>query len=288
MGAALRRGDGRERSGAHILAMASNRINRGILLELTKRPLEWTDNRQARITPAGREMLFVSSVIERWLQNAPGGALKIEDEEAEATIAALIDGWITTIVHLLAVEPLTLTELGRALDTMSREDVEAKVTAMSDVGLLEARPSKGEGATYAVTDWLREAIAPLGAAARCERRYSAEETPPVAPLDVEAAFLLTLPLLRLPADLSGHCRLVVELPDSEERPAAGAMAYIEDERIASCSTNLEGSADAWVIGSDHAWLEAVVEGMTEDLEFGGDGSLVRALLAGLHERLFGS
>jgi DNA-binding HxlR family transcriptional regulator len=268
--------------------MASNRINRGILRELTKRPVEWTENRQARITPAGREMLFVASVAESWLKKAPGGPLDIDDEKAEATIAALVDGWSSTIVHLLAAEPLTLTELGRALDTTSREDVEEKVAAMREVGLLEAQPSDGEGATYAVTDWLRESIAPLGAAARCERRHSAEETPPVAPLDVEAAFLLTLPLLRLPADLHGHCRLVVELPESEERPAAGAMACVEDGRIASCNVDLEGAADAWAIGSDHAWLEAVVDGNTTELATGGEKLLARALLAGLHERLFGT
>jgi hypothetical protein len=281
-------GDGEGRTGARILTMASNRINRGILRELTKRPVQWTQDRQARITPAGREMLFVANIVERWLANAPGGGIEIDAEEAEATIAALVYGWSSTIVHRLAARPLTLTELGRALDTTSAEDVEAMVGAMRDAGLLEARPGDGEGAAYAVTDWLRESIAPLGAAARCERRYSAAETPPVAPLDVEAGFLLTLPLLRLPAELSGECRLVVELPESTEGAAAGAMARVEDERIASVSPSLEGSADAWAIGTDRAWFEAVVEGMAEDLDFGGEEALARELVERLHMRLFGA
>jgi DNA-binding HxlR family transcriptional regulator len=266
--------------------MASNRINRRILRELSKRPIEWFDNRQAQVTPAGREMLFVSAIGESWAKKAPGGGLDPDSEQAEAAVAALIGGWTSTIVHRLAFEPLTLTELGRALDTMSREDVAANVATMKEAGLIEARPSDGEGAAYAVTDWLRHGIAPLAAAVRCERRWSAAETPPVAPLDVEAGFLLTLPMLRLPADLAGNCRLVVELPESEERPAAGVMAHVEDERIASCTTDLAGSADASVIGSDRVWLEAVIEGMAEDLEFGGEETLARELVEALHRRLF--
>jgi DNA-binding HxlR family transcriptional regulator len=275
-----------ERAGAQILAMASNRINRGILRELSKRPIEWFDNRQAQITPAGREMGFVGAIGESWAKKAPGGGLDPESDEAEAAVAVLIGGWTSTIVHRLAFEPLTLTELGRALDTMSREDVAVKVAAMKETGLLEARPGDGEGATYAVTDWLRHSIAPLAAAARCERRWSPDETPPVAPLDVEAALLLTLPMLRLPAGLAGHCRLVVELPESEERPATGVMARVEDQRITACTTDLAGNADASAIGTDRAWFEAVIEGMAEDLVFGGEEHLARELVEALHRRLF--
>jgi DNA-binding HxlR family transcriptional regulator len=281
-------GGNRERSGAQILAMASNRINRGILRELVKRPVEWAENREARITPAGREMLFVAAIAERWLRSGPGGGVDIETEQAETTIAALVGGWSSTIAHRLAAEPLTLPELARALDTTSREDVDAMVGAMKEAGLLEAQPSDGEGATYAVTDWLRESIAPLGAASRCERRHSAEETAPVAPQDVEASFLLTLPLLRLPIELAGRCRLVVELPESAERHVAGAMAHVEDGRIVSVSRCLEGGADASAVGTDRAWLEAVVEGMTEDLELGGEERLAHELLDSLHRRLFGA
>jgi DNA-binding HxlR family transcriptional regulator len=275
-----------ERAGAQILAMASNRINRGILRELSRQPIAWINNQQAQVTPAGREMGFVGAIGESWAKKAPDGGIDPNSDEAEEAAAVLIRGWTSTIVHRLAFEPLTLTELGRALDTMSREDVAANVAAMRDVGLLEARPNDGEGAAFAVTDWLRHAIAPLAAAVRCERRWSADETPPVAPLDVEAAFLLTLPLLRLPVDLAGECRLVVELPESEERPAAGVMARVEDQRIAACSTDLAGSAAASAIGTDRAWLEALIEGMAEDLEFGGEETLARELVEALHCCLF--
>jgi hypothetical protein len=157
---------------------------------------------------------------------------------------------------------------------------------MKGAGLLEARPSEGEGAAYAVTDWLRHGAAPLAAAASCERRHMAEDTPPVEPLDVESGLLLILPPVRLPAELAGHCRLVVELPESEERPAAGVMARVEGGRIVACTSDLAGSADASATGDLRAWFEAIIEGMAEDLRFGGEEALARELLEALHRRLF--
>jgi DNA-binding HxlR family transcriptional regulator len=266
--------------------MAANRINRGILRELTKGPIGWTGGRQAEITPAGFEMLFVTAIEEAWLKKAPGGAVELDSEEGQAAINALHEGWNSTAIHRLAAEPLTLTELGRTLDTMSREDVAATVEEMKGAGLLEAQPSDGEGAAYAVTDWLRHGIAPVAAAASCERRHLADDTPPVEPLDVEAGLLLILPLVHLPAELAGQCRLVVELPESEERPAAGAMVRVEGGRIVSCASDLEGSADASAMGDQRAWFEAIIEGMAEDLQFGGEETLARELLEALHRRLF--
>jgi DNA-binding HxlR family transcriptional regulator len=270
------------------LAMATDPVNRSILRTLSRRPVQWSQSHQAQLAPAGREGMFVGAIAESWVRKAPGGGLDPESEQGEAATAALIDGWTSTIVHRLAARPLTLTELGRALDTISREDVAAMVAAMREAGLLEAQPDDGEGAVYAVTDWLRHAIAPVAAAVRCERRHSPRQTPPVEPLDVEAAFLLTLPLLRLPADLAGRCRLAVELPESDEHPVVGVTASVEDERIASCASELSGDADASATGTDRAWLEAVIEGMAEDLEFDGDEALARELVEALHMCLFGS
>lgn len=279
-------GAGAQRAGAEILAITADKYNREVLRHLGNRPSAWGDERNLELTPAGYDVRFVSAIGERWTKLAPGGGLDPDSEQADAALTTLIGGWITTIVHRLAVEPMTLTELARALDTMSREDVDANVAAMTAAGLLEARPGDGEGATYAVTDWLRLAIAPVAAAVRCERCHSPEDTPPVTPIDVEAGFFLTLPLLRLRAGLAGSCRLLVELPEGDESRPVGVMARVEDQRITACTRNLEGDADAWVVGDQRAWLESVIEGMHEDLRFGGDEELARELVEALHVRLF--
>jgi DNA-binding HxlR family transcriptional regulator len=275
------------RAGARLLTMATSSIKREILRELSDRPLRWGPSREARITPAGREMLFVAFVAERWLQSAPAGPLPFDSDDGERAVAALVDGWSSTVVHALAVQPLTLRELERAIECLSRRALKRRLLAMQRAGQVEGRPNGGEGPTYAVTDWLRAGIAPLAAAARLERRNPSDEMAPIAPLDVEAAFLLTLPQLTLPVGLSGSCRLGVELDDHGGSRIVGATVRVENGRIASCAIGLEESADAWAIASAGDWLDTVIEPDAKFVRSGGDRHLARALLGGLHQTLFG-
>jgi hypothetical protein len=157
--------------------------------------------------------------------------------------------------------------------------------AMQDAGQVEACPDEGEGAVYAVTDWLRAGIAPLAVAARLERRDPKEGMAPLESLDVEAGFLLTLPLLELPRELSGTCRLGVNLEDGEG--LAGVTVRIEEGRIASCAMGLDGEADAWAVAFAGDWLDTVIEPDAKRVRTGGDRWLARALLDALHGTLFG-
>jgi DNA-binding HxlR family transcriptional regulator len=251
-------------------------------------PTENFEDRKFRISPAGRETLVVIAAIDCWLANAPGGRLSLAvHREAHVPFEILLDGWNSGIVTALAPGPLSSTELGLAIDTLSRISLREKLAKLTEAGLLEARPPAGEGSIYAVTDWLREAVGPLLVGVRAEMRNAGRETTPDAPDAIEAVFLLALPLLELPAELSGHCRLLVDLPESEESRAAGTMIQVEDGRIASCSVDLEGSADSWAIGPGTAWLEAAIDGRTGEIEFGGEERLARAVLAALHSRLPG-
>jgi DNA-binding HxlR family transcriptional regulator len=272
------------RAGAHLLAMATNRINRGILRQLTDRNLAWGPGQEARITPTGRRVLFVSFVAERWLQSAPDGPIDFESDVAEETTDALVQGWSAALMHALAREPMTLHELDHAIDGIRRRELKRRLLAMRSTGLVEARPSEGEGALYAVTDWLRYAIAPLAAAARLERHDPKEGMAPIDSLDVEAAFLLTLPLLELPAEVSGSCRLGVEVDGGG---LAGATARIEAGRVASCVVRVEDPADAWAIADPDDWLDTVIEPDAKRVATGGDRLLARLLLNGLHKTLFG-
>lgn len=276
-----------ERSGTRILTMAANSINRHILRELSDGPLQMdVGGVEAKITPQGEELLFIAFVLERWLQNAPEEPLPFGSVQAKAAITSVVDGWGTTMVHAFSLKPMTLTELEQAIGVLSRSSLRRRLGRMVDVGLLETRPP-GEGGLYVVTDWMREAIAPLAAAARWERRNAADDTAPIAHLDVEAAFMLTLPLLELSSDLSGTCLMAARIPDDEERPLAGAMVGVEGGRVASCDVCLEGEAEASTIGEAPAWLDAVIEGDPDGIEVKGDERLARALLDGLHETLFG-
>lgn len=240
------------------------------------------------LEPPGRELLSVLQALEHWLERAPDQPLAFGTPEAKAATKALIEGWSSTMLRALAAGPLSLTELDGVINGLNYPSLERRLAAMRLAGQVEARRGKGNGTPYSVTDWLRQGIAPLAAAARWERRHLPDDSAPVTRTDVEAAFLLTLPLLRLPAELSGACRMGVEIGNGQKRRLAGAMAYVDGTRVASCNVRLERDADAWATGSVAAWLQAVVRSDIEQLELGGDQRLARAVVKGLHATLFES
>jgi DNA-binding HxlR family transcriptional regulator len=239
------------------------------------------------LTDAGRDLLAVVTALEDWLSRAPGGSLDLGSDAAKAATKALAEGWSTTMLRALAAGPLSLTELDRVIAPLSYPALERRLGAMRLAGQVEARAGNGRGTPYAVTEWLRQGVAPLIAATRWERRHRSEHAPPVTPIDTETAFLLATPLLRLPEDLSGSCRMAVEIPNCRTRHLAGVLIDVRDGRIASCATRLRGSPDAWASGPAEAWLAALIEADSDGLELGGDGRLARTFVDRLHGALFG-
>jgi DNA-binding HxlR family transcriptional regulator len=240
------------------------------------------------LTAAGRDLLFVADVLERWLERAPDGPLALGENAAKAAIKALAEGWSTTMLRVLAAGPLSLTELDGIITSLSYPALERRLAAMRLASLVKARASDGRGTPCGVTNWLRQGVAPLASAIRWERRHLPRDTAPIARLDIEAAFLLALPLLRLPSDVSGSCRMAAEMANGGERRLAGAMIELRNGKIASCATQLRGDPDAWALGSAPAWLDALIARDADRLELGGDCQLASALVDALHQVLFAS
>lgn len=237
-----------------------------------------------RITAEGEEILFTAFIVERWLRNSPKGPLELGVDEAGQALASLVCNWSGTVIHGLAPEPLTMAELSRVVTPLSRPVLEEHVEAMVRAGQVEARrDAKGE-TRYWVTDWLREGIAPLAAAARLERHYPSGDTLPPDALDIGASFFLTLPMLRLSADVSGSCRLGVKL---SEGGVAGVTAQVGQGRVLSTELELDERADAWASGSAVDWLDTLVAPEVERIDIRGERHLADAVIAGLHEILFG-
>jgi DNA-binding HxlR family transcriptional regulator len=235
----------------------------------------------------GRELRFVATTLEGWLGNAPEEPLPYGSEAARAATKALVDGWSSTILGALAANPLTLPELDRLIAPLSPSSLERRLAAMRGTGLIEARPGGNSGGPYTVSEWARLGIAPLAAAIRWERNHLPHATPPIAPTDAEAGFLLAIPLLSLPAELSGTCRLGVEFADGGDPCLVGVTVEVEKGRIASCTTRLESSPGAWATGPAAAWLRTAIEADPTRLAVGGDRRLVHGLVDGLNRTLFG-
>jgi DNA-binding HxlR family transcriptional regulator len=238
------------------------------------------------LTGPGREMLDVARALEGWLDRAPDGPLQLGGNAAKAAIKALAEGWSTTMLRALAARPLSLTELDRVIAPHSYPTLERRLSALRLAGLAEARESNGRGTPYAVSHWLRQGITPLVSAVRWERRHLGDVTAPLAAIDIEAMFLLAVPLLRPPSELAGSCRMGAEVQNGRKSRLAGVVMGVEGGTVVTCSTNLSGRCDGWALGSVSAWLAAVVEADFDGLELGGNCGLARGLLSALNASLF--
>jgi DNA-binding HxlR family transcriptional regulator len=257
----------------------------GVLIR--RRQNDFPGSLDFELTDVGSELWGVARVLGAWLEAAPEGPLPLGSSSAKSAVRALVEGWGTSIVRALAARPLSLTELNGLISSLSYPSLERRLGAMRLAGQIERTPARGRGTPYAVTDWLRRSIAPLGAAARWERMNVATETVPIKRLDAEAAFLLAIPLLQLPQELSGTCRLAVEVGTSNGDRLAGVLVGVEEGRVTSCVASVQGHAEAWASGSPSTWLRAVIEQDAGRLEVGGDCDLARGLVDGLHGALFG-
>jgi DNA-binding HxlR family transcriptional regulator len=245
------------------------------------------------LTEIGRAVLLAADALEAWLARAPQGPISLGSEPAKAAIRALVGGWGSTMLRALAARPLSLTELDGLIPDLSYPGIERRLAAMRAARQVEQARGRGGARPYVVTPWLRQAVAPLAVAGRCECRYLADEAEVLTRIDVEAAFLLAVPLVKLPDERSGACLLAVDTSASEpgaeagERRPAGVRVAVEGGRVTSCVSKLEAEPDTWALGTVETWLDALIDGRLDGLRIGGgDPDLVRSLVAGLHDSLY--
>jgi DNA-binding HxlR family transcriptional regulator len=226
------------------------------------------------ITPSGEALLKVGGILEEWLSESPDGAVELGTTAAKSTVGALVEGWSTNIIRALAAKPLSLTQLNRLIPKVSYPSLERRLAGLRLAGLVEPQPGEGRGTPYRVTRWLQRGVVPIAVAATWERKYLADSTSPIGRLDVEAAFLLAIPLMELPKDLTGKCRLAVEVRGGTSPIFAGVLVCIEEGRVVSCSSRLENEAEGWASGTPLEWLRRMDGHGNEGLEVGGDVGLV--------------
>lgn len=242
------------------------------------------------LSPAGEEMLRVAETIEAWLAQCPSGPLAVDSKEAKVAIKALAGGWGSTLMRAVVSRPVTLTELSDLIPDVSYPALERRVAWMKTTGQIEAVESEGRGTPYVVTDWLRRSVAPICAAGRCERRHMEGEAARATSVEVEAAFLLVLPLVTLPPEANGSCFLAVQVEVDEPGRGpgpAGVRVEVAAGEIRSFLPRVEPNPSNWATGDSTAWLALVLEGQIDDLHIGGaDPQLALDLVEGIHLALF--
>jgi DNA-binding HxlR family transcriptional regulator len=243
------------------------------------------------LTEVGRGVLAVAEIVEAWLGRAPQGPIALGSEPAKGAIRALVGGWGSMMLRALAARPLSLTELSSVIGDHSYPALERRLSAMRAARQVEPRPNGDRGAKpYGVTNWTRQAVAPLAAAGRCECEHLAEATDPLTRIDIEAAFLLSVPLVDLGVTRAGSCLLAVDTGIVRNAEAsdrlAGVYVKVEEGGIISCSSRLEQDPRTWAVGSTGAWIDAILGGNRDRLRLGGeDPEIADELIGRLHGSL---
>ncbi|HEU4739093.1 MAG TPA: winged helix-turn-helix transcriptional regulator [Solirubrobacterales bacterium] len=235
------------------------------------------------LTAAGQALIAVADVLEEWLQAAPHGQLTIGSVAAKSATKALVGGWSANIVRALAARSLTLTELNFLIPKISYPSLERRLGAMRLANLIEAQPSNGRGVPYQATEWLHRAVLPLTAAIAWEQQHLREPEAKIGGIDAEAAFLLAIPLISLGSDVTGKCRLSMEVRSGTEPAFAGVVIGVEAGKVTSCSARLKGHAEASASGTPGAWIRQLAAATEPhlELEMSGDSALARAVVEAL-------
>ncbi len=243
------------------------------------------------LTDVGMGILAVADLVEVWLTRAPQGSIALGSESAKSAIRALIGGWGSTMLRALAARPMSLTELSGVIGKLSYPALERRLSAMRASRQVEPWPNGGRGAKpFAVTDWTRQAVGPLVAAGRCECMHLPEITEPLTRIDIEAAFLLAVPLVDLQINRSGSCLLAVDTGSIAGRGFKGRIAgvhvEVEEGSVVSCVSRIEQEPSAWALGTVETWVDAILEGKSDRLRIGGDiTGLARPVIEALHTAL---
>jgi DNA-binding HxlR family transcriptional regulator len=250
------------------------------LLERRRRQ-EFPATAEYSITPAGDSLLEVAGLLREWLSEAPDGPIPFGGVAGKSRTKALIGGWSSSIMRAVAARSLSLTELSMVIPRGNYPSLARKLAAMRSAKLVEPQPGgDGRGTPYGATEWLRRAVIPLAAAIAWETKFIPSQTAALGPRDVEAAFLLAIPLISLGPEISGTCRLAVELRGAD-LSYAGVFVSIDEGRVVSCSSNLKGDAHASASGSSVAWMRQMNGGSKDRLDVSGNRSLAESVVAAL-------
>lgn len=238
------------------------------------------------LTEAGRELLPVADTLEQWLQHAPGGPISLDDEAARGLIRVLTASWDSMMVRALAERPLTLNDISAGIRDLSYPALKRRLAKLRTTRLVQPTGADNTAA-YAASDWLRFAVVPLAIAGRWERKHDVDAEP-ISDVEVEAAFLLALPFVEL-GETSGSCTLAALT--GENRGADGSLAgvaiEVEDGKVVSATAESQVKPTTWALGTVDDWLEAVLEGRSENLRVrGAQPDLPLEIVEALHQKLF--
>lgn len=245
------------------------------------------------LTAAGLALLELSTALEDWISRGPLGSSPLPDLPARRAIRALAGGWDSTIVMALATSPHSLHQLGNRIPGLSYPILKRRLAGLRSAGLVSAGSHEDDRRSqlHRPSPWLRAAVGPLSVASLWEEDHITASTERMTWDDIEAAFLLTLPLIELSDKVSGQCVLATPAPpkfDTLRSPKVAAVTVaVERGKVVSCGAGMPVYPGTWALGSPRSWLEVTINGRIGRLRVHGTATAVaREVSRGISRALF--
>jgi DNA-binding HxlR family transcriptional regulator len=194
-------------------------------------------------------------------------------------------GFVTKLSH----EPQTLTQLAGGPHGLTFHQVTRRMRLFSDAGLLLARPPRGHGRKYELTEHGRRRMALIVSLGRWRHRHVLTGEP-TGLTETEMASILrsVLPLVVIPAFAGMSFSFGVASPMDKygHRTVEALQGTIGRDGTIRCDQPHEVEVDGSAAGTMNTWLSALLDGNRGRMRSGGNLPLIDACLTQLNEVLW--
>jgi len=197
--------------------------------------------------------------------------------------------WGLGFVEKLSHEPQTLTQLAGGPHGLTFHQVTRRMRLFSDAGLLLARPPRGSGRQYELTEHGRRRMALIVSLGRWRHRHVVTGEP-TGLTETEMASVLrsTLPLIVIPAFVGMSFNFGVASPMDKygHRTVEALQGTVGRDGTIRCDLPHETDVDGSAAGTMNTWLSALLDGNRGRMRSSGNLPLLDACLSQLNEVLW--
>jgi DNA-binding HxlR family transcriptional regulator len=236
--------------------------------------------------PCGTDLYgLVNRFADASLTRLPDGRI---DAHAWASLGLLADLWETGMVEELSCEGRSPTELARGPHGLSYHQVNRRAGLFKASGLLSEWQGPGRRRCYGLTEKSRRKMGLLAGIARWRHHHVVGEGEEGMTTSEMATLLrAALPLVKVPEHKGKRLQLEVRGGSEQEDAESDTVwAEVEGDGTVHPCASATPSTNGWGRGEVKAWIPAVLEGESQGVLVGGDGTFACDCLEGLYDALW--
>ena len=227
---------------------------------------------------------LVTRFADASLTRLPDGRI---DAHAWASLGLLADMWEAGMVEDLSYEGRSPTDLARGRHGLSYHQVNRRAGLFKTAGLLDEWQGSGRRRCYGLSEKARRKMSLLVSIARWRHDHViAEDEEGMTAEEMAAVLRVALPLVCLPEHRAKRLALSVLSEDDIGSDKETVWTEVKDDGTLHTKAEPSGEPSGWGRGRVKDWIPVLLDGRSNGVLIGGDGSLVGTSLSGLHASLW--